>query len=189
MRTMLPPRADPWRAAAAGERLEGWLAPERVARVAGACAGLGDDLAVRLEFGVDEAGTTFVDVDVEGVYDFVCQRCLGPMRARRRDQARVLIARDDTEARLLETRGEVLVCAPGASLALDALVEDEVLLALPLAPYHPPDEGGPACRAPESTGPAPPDEVVPTDTGGNAEHPFAVLATLEVASGKGNIEQ
>jgi uncharacterized protein len=166
--------------------MEGRLGAERVPRLAGACAGLGEGLRVRLVFGMDEAGVAFVDVSVEGVYEFTCQRCLGPVQMTRHDQSRVLVARDDAEARALEGRGESLVCSPGASIALDALVEDEVLLALPLAPCHVPEVDGPGCRAPGHRRAARTEKRAGPDASESRRHPFAVLATLKEGADDGN---
>jgi uncharacterized protein len=168
--------------------MEGRLGVERVPRIAGACGGLGEGLTVRLRFGKDEAGVAFVDVSVEGVYEFTCQRCLGAVKMTRHDRSRVLVARDDVEARALEAQGEALVCPPGASIALDALVEDEVLLALPLAPCHVPEGDGPGCHAPGRRRRAQTEERDEPDAPAGRRNPFAVLATLKEGAEDGSRE-
>jgi len=169
MHAPLPTRADPWRAAAGGETMQGVLAPERVPRVAGV-ARLDAPLTARLRFALDEAGTPVIEIDVQGCYGFTCQRCLQPMQDRRHDRCRVLVA-DDDETGALESREEVVTCPRGESLELAALVEDEVLLALPLAPCHEHEAcaGEPGHRA---------GTPATADDGRGEDNPFAVLAAL-----------
>ena len=70
-----------------------------------------------------------------------CQRCLQPCGNAIDESARVVIVRDEDE----EVPGgyEPFAAVP-EQLSLTALVEEQVLLALPLVPMH--DAGDPACR-------------------------------------------
>ena len=170
MHAPLPTRADPWRAAAAGETLQGTLAPDRVPRIVGV-ARLDAPLEASLRFALDDAGTPAVEIEVRGCYGFTCQRCLQPMQDRRCDRSRVLVAADDGADRTSDAGAEVVTCARGGSLDLAALVEDEVLLALPLAP----------CHAREDCGGEPPHRAgatAPAQPARGGDNPFAVLAAL-----------
>jgi len=160
-------RVDPWRACTAGETVQGGLTAARVPRIA-ATARLDTPLTARLRFDLDEAGTPVVDVEVRGCYGFTCQRCLQPMQDRRLDCSQVLIAADEGARLALEPRGEVVVCARGGALELAALVEDEVLLALPLAPCH----AFAACAGE-------PGHPAAAQGPGDEHNPFAVLAALK----------
>lgn len=114
-----------------------------------------------------EDGRNWLDLSVRGEFDLICQRCLGPLPF------------------VLETDAELQVIAPGEawpdealedgalSLSSDAiaadaaqavtdLIEEEVLLALPVVPKH--EEG---CEPPARS-----DDK-------RAASPFAVLATLK----------
>lgn len=114
-----------------------------------------------------EDGRNWLSLDIRGEFDLICQRCLGPIPF------------------VLETDAELQVVAPGEpwpdealedgaiSLGVDAiaadaaqavtdLIEEEVLLALPVVPKH--EEG---CEPP-----------VRSDDKRTAS-PFAVLATLK----------
>ena len=114
-----------------------------------------------------EDGRNWLSLSIRGQFDLICQRCLGPMPF------------------ALETDNELQVIAPGEpwpdetledgslSLGVDAiaaetaqavadLIEEEVLLALPVAPKHEKD-----CEPPARS-----DDKL-------AASPFAVLATLK----------
>ena len=95
-----------------------------------------------------------------------CQRCLMPMQQQLEVDRHFLFARDEAEAARLdeETDDDVLVMA--RHLDLSELVEDELILGLPIVPRHD------ACPQPL----APPAEAtVPEEPRAN---PFAGLAAL-----------
>ena len=104
-----------------------------------------------------------------------CQRCLQPM-ASTIDIDRVFrFAADEREAERLdeETDDEVLVLEP--SLDLHALLEDELILALPLVPRHE--------ECPQPLLPAMPSDDAGDDASAKP-NPFAVLAALRGGGGK-----
>jgi uncharacterized protein len=98
----------------------------------------GTRVAAGLRFGTDEGRTT-IDVHVTGVAVVPCQRCLRACECALDDSSRVVVVRDDAE----EVPGgcEPFVAVP-EHLSLAALVEEQVLLALPLVPMHEAGEGG-----------------------------------------------
>ncbi len=93
-----------------------------------------DGIAYRLRGGVNRAGSPSLSVKASGHLDLVCQRCLGPLGfdldvdvelEMCADPQKVADAEDEVDRILAE--GEMDVAQ---------LVEDEVILALPLAPRH-----------------------------------------------------
>jgi uncharacterized protein len=98
-----------------------------------------------------------------------CQRCLGPLAQPIEVDRRFLFVADEDEAERLdeESEDDVLVLQP--RLNLGELLEDELILALPIVPRH---EG----ECPEPLRPAGED-----DTG--RPHPFAALAALRKGPG------
>jgi uncharacterized protein len=100
-----------------------------------------------------------------------CQRCLQPMRLPLRVERRIFFVEgEDTAAALdADTEDDVLALTP--ALDLFALIEDELLLALPLVPRHD------VCQEPL------PRALVDDDPAATAvEHPFAALAVLKQGS-------
>jgi uncharacterized protein len=101
----------------------------------------GTRIDAQLRFGVFDGRTT-VAVLVEGVAMLACQRCLQPCTTDVDESAQVMVVRDEDE----DVPGgyEPFVGLP-EQLSLAALVEEQVLLALPLVPTHAVDD--PQCRA------------------------------------------
>ncbi len=97
----------------------------------------------------------------------VCQRCLQPVDARLQSQRSFQFAPDEATAAEIDAESEDDVLVLTRALNLKELVEDELILALPLVPRH--DE----CPNP-LVAPAVIDE--PTDERPN---PFAALAALK----------
>jgi len=96
----------------------------------------------------------------------VCQRCLGPVDAHLDVQRSFLFVRGEDMAAQLDTDSEDDVLALTRAFDLHALVEDELLLALPLVPRHE------VCPEPL---PMDRDEV-PLE---EPAHPFAALSALK----------
>ncbi len=126
-------------------------------------ASTGEVLEYELTGYLDEKGKPGLHCRVRGVLQLLCQRCLQPMSWDVVLDSDLLLV--VTEAELAEEGDDPE--APDRVLAsrdmdVQALVEDEVLLGLPLAPMHP--EG--ACRAAHAV------------SEGRSTSPFAALAAL-----------
>jgi uncharacterized protein len=111
---------------------------ERVAQAGGLA---GTRIDARLQFGAFEGRTT-VDVRVTGLAVLACQRCLQPCDCSVEEAAQVAIVRDELD----DVPGgyEPFVGMP-EQLSLAALIEEQVLLALPLVPVH--EAGSRECRS------------------------------------------
>jgi uncharacterized protein len=84
----------------------------------------------------DERGGVSLQLLVQGEVGLVCQRCLGEMR-HSVEIARVLhLARNEAELERLEAQPDSDAILVGETVDLVDLVEDEVLLSLPLAAKH-----------------------------------------------------
>lgn len=126
-------------------------------------------LSYTVQGGVDKQGTHFLDVNVVGQCRLRCQRCLNGMdypvrldtRLLLRDQASMEVLDDMIAGGGVEEFDSILA---DAHLDVLDLLEEEILLSLPIAPKH--DLG--ACQA---------------TNGENAykeeKSPFAVLAKLK----------
>lgn len=95
-----------------------------------------------------EAGKAWLRIQVSGEVVLACQRCLGemPHAVHVDSEVQVIPEGDPWPDEVLEDGGlsPVEDAIPAeASLSVASLIEDEVLLALPLAPRH--EENNPAC--------------------------------------------
>ena len=85
----------------------------------------------------DAQGHPALRVHVEATLPLVCQRCLGPIEYALRAESllRLVATQAEMEAVPLEPEGPESIVAD-REMQVRALVEDEVLLAIPIAPRH-----------------------------------------------------
>jgi uncharacterized protein len=108
-------------------------------RVVEAGARKGTQVHARLRFAIFEGRPT-VEMHIEGVVVLVCQRCLKPCETRLDEAELIMVmanATDEVEGGYEPFIGDV------ESLSLAALIEEQVLLGLPLVPLH---EDAAQCR-------------------------------------------
>ena len=141
------------------ERSVGLAELPRLAELLTTTAGF---LSVRLEGWRDEQGKSWLQLDIAGEPVLRCQRCLGgvnfPLAIRSRLQ--LIAPGEDWPDDDLEDDSADAITAE-VDLTVLVLVEDEVLLALPIAPRH--EE----CESPSA------------GTSGHGSSPFAALADLK----------
>lgn len=94
------------------------------------------ELFCRVVGETDGRGAISLRLFIEGTLELTCQRCLGPLQHVVHVEHDLLLARDATELERLDAEPEVDAILVEDKLDLLALVEDEVLLSLPLAARH-----------------------------------------------------
>ncbi len=129
----LPARIEVSRAAAQGLSLEGRLAWRRLNRLAELLSDPAGEFSYRLLFGCDAQGRVELTGALAGEASVLCQRCLQPMPWRFELPLRLQLVHSEVEE--AASRSECLVVQDGM-LNPQALIEDELLLALPSAPRH-----------------------------------------------------
>ncbi|MDD5330128.1 MAG: YceD family protein [Sulfuricella sp.] len=87
-----------------------------------------------------ENGKLYLDCDVRGLLQLTCQRCLDALAYPLRVESELELAEGE-QSQDAEELTDVIEADP--ALDVLALIEDEVLLALPMAPTHSPKE----CKA------------------------------------------
>lgn len=128
---------DALRFARLGERLEGELAVTRLTRLADLIASDRGQVRYRLRGGIESGRPTLV-LRVEAELEMVCQRCLEVCAQHVQSESRMPLARNEAEMRRWECDEPLLdVLLADSALDVLALVEDEVLLSLPLVARHP----------------------------------------------------
>lgn len=160
-------RADPWRLAAQGRTLAGRVALGSLPRLAPSLVGPGD-ADYRLVFHLDRERRAVVSGRVTAVLTVQCQRCLGPLAVAVDSQFELAFCRGLDEAARLPGAYEPAVAEDGWVRLAD-LVEDELLLALPVVPLHEAAQCG--ARQPATSADDEADET-------RENKPFAVLAAL-----------
>lgn len=95
----------------------------------------GGSVAASLAFSRASAGQVLVDLAVEGEFDLVCQRCMGIFAFRVKEQAALALLETE-HAPQLAPEGYEPYEMPEARINPAILVEDELIIALPLAPRH-----------------------------------------------------
>lgn len=121
------------------------------------------EVAVVLTGGRDEWQRLYLDLSVSGSLALRCQRCMEPVTFELEESARIFLYADENsldEAMMADDELDGMVIQKNLSVC--ELVEDQILMALPLSPRHEQCENAA-------------EEVVNQDS----THPFAVLAGLK----------
>jgi len=146
-------------------------------RLCGALAGNVGEVSFRLDFGRDGLGTDYVDVHAQAPLTMICQRTLEPFVLPVTVDSRLgLIRRERDEAGLPPGCEPLLVAEDGRLRPAD-VIEDELLLALPLVPVNPDSSLPDAAVDHGATG--------QDDAAGQENNPFAVLRELKKQAGRG----
>lgn len=143
MEKLLPEQIDPYRHAEQGltledqkvrladlERLKTLVIPDS------------DQIVVTLTFGVDKQGeqnVTFVKGHLKTQLKLQCQRCMEPFNYEIMSDFTLGIVKDLDEAQGLAAPYEPALVKDGM-LALRELIEDEIILNLPIIPRHEPED-------------------------------------------------
>lgn len=85
---------------------------------------------------VDQRGSLSLQLAVSGEVELPCQRCLGNMPYKVDVERTLYLARNEAEMERLDALPDSDAIQAGETLNLVDLVEDEVLLSLPLATMH-----------------------------------------------------
>ena len=115
-----------------------------------------------------EQGFAVADVQAEAIVTLRCQRCMQPFAVRVGSDSRVWLPHSEAAAERVPVEAELML-APEGRLRMAELVEEELLLALPLAPLHGDHERCVARNDEPLEAPGPTTEV---------QKPFAALGAL-----------
>ncbi len=118
-----------------------------------------------------EAGYRVAMLELEGEAKLACQRCLAPMTWPLASETRVAILANEREADSVPQEVET-VHAPDNRIRVADLVEEELLLTLPLVPLH---ESAEECQAVQDEVPTPVEEAAPAP---ETQRPFEQLGEL-----------
>ncbi len=125
---------DPWRFCRDGQAWETRSEVAEFPRLAGEFTQ--GALLCRVVGRADQRGSLSLQVSISGDVELVCQRCLGSMPYTVELERTLYLARNEAELERLDALPDSDAIQPGERLGLVELVEDEVLLSLPLAAMH-----------------------------------------------------
>ena len=173
-----PDRLDVKAFVQAGARLSGHDSLLKYERLAQEAKGLHPDLRVdweavgelRPELGT-ESGQMWMHLQVQATFPMQCQRCMGPVDVPLQVDQWFRFVADEATAEALDDEVEEDLLALSREFDLHELIEDELLMALPLVPRH--DE----CPDPVQLSAS--DEDFDSASA-ERPNPFAALASLRV---------
>ena len=123
----------------AGERRKGQLKVATLARLAAECADSSGTVNWSLQGGTDAFGHMQLTLSASVTVNLVCQRCLEPFAFEVDSVSTLILAESEEQANEIEDLLEdddVDVIVGSREMDLLALIEDDVLLALPLSARH-----------------------------------------------------
>jgi uncharacterized protein len=131
----IPEHIDPYRFTEQSLHLEGAVKLADMPRLNPSLCEEGDTVLVRLHFGVDEQGINYIKGHLETRLKLQCQRCMEPYIYEIMSDFVLGIVSSLDEANALPELYEPALTKDG-SLALRELIEDEIILNLPIIPRH-----------------------------------------------------
>lgn len=158
---------DPFRFAAEGRALGGEVAEAKLVRLVDALAEAAGSIRYSVRGTVGDDRKARLLLEASGMLQLRCQRCLGSLGWPLALETELVLVRPGEsipDEELEDDEADAIEAAPDMDVL--ALLEDEILLALPIAPRHE------DCDAPRPEG------------GTGKESPFAVLARLRGSGGR-----
>lgn len=137
MSTGLPKRFDPQRLADQGKPLAGEISTANMSRLHDALA---DDAPVPVQVALrvfrDEAKRLVLAGEVDADLVCTCQRCMEPVTVNVKGEFSLAVVADEDAADKLPAELDPLLLDNDSDVDLAAVVEDELLLALPVIAMH-----------------------------------------------------
>lgn len=164
----LPRIIDPRKLAEREIRLTGTASVEKMPRLASYLCGDSDVVDVDLLFSLDELRIRIITGNAKGRVHMTCQRCLEPVEVDVQAEFNLAIAFNEDKAKQLPRYYDPLIVEDEEIELLD-IVEEELILSLPLVPYHA------DCSIQTQFG----DEDMAQEAEIEKPNPFSVLAQLK----------
>lgn len=165
---MLPKLVDPRRLAEQRVVYKEKIAVSELPRIEDVAESSSSDIDVELVFERDEQHRVRVVGSIKGAIDQVCQRCMGLVETNFDQAVDLLVVWNDDQSKAVPK--EIDPWEVGETANLHELIEDEILLALPLVARHEPGE----CEAPR----IPDHESVVEEEQEGRQRPFEILKDL-----------
>jgi uncharacterized protein len=139
MEKFIPEHIDAFRFAEQSLGLDGLVKVADMRRLNSNVVPGNDTVAANLQFGRDEQGVTFLKGHLHGNLTLQCQRCIEHYIYEIMSDFVLGIVKTLDEANALPDHYEPALAVEG-SLALREVIEDEIILNLPIIPRHEPED-------------------------------------------------
>ncbi|WP_040576993.1 YceD family protein [Methylophaga lonarensis] len=136
MHQQLPRDIDPFRFAHNGVQISGTLPVASLTRLADKLANQQGEIQVTLQFDVDQTGTPYVEGHFSGELALICERCMQAMPYKFDIKSLLALVRHERKIEGLAEQYEPWLLENSDAVNPADLVEDEIILALPLVPRH-----------------------------------------------------
>jgi uncharacterized protein len=140
MSVALPESVDAWRMVATGRIFEGSLPLAALPRLTPSLADAEGHCVYRVEFGRDEFGVAFCDIRAEAALPLICQRTLDRFELPVLVEQRIGLLRDERDEAGLPPGYEPVLPPEDGRMHPAELIEDELILAVPVVPVKPGSE-------------------------------------------------
>lgn len=165
----IPPHVDPRKLADRHASIEGQVELTSLPRLCDALADNAGIVQAKFHFERDEQNTVVIRSELEVEVKMICQRCLELVALPIHSECEYAVVWPGANTQALPKAYDVLEVGE-EPLNLLALIEDELLLALPIIPVHAPED----CQQPASL-----DQPEPGEDEVSRSNPFSVLAQLK----------
>lgn len=132
----LPIKIDPLSYAKASRNIKGSLEVSSLPRLAEELASDKGEVKYDLNFKIDEEGYSVIEVQAQAGLHLVCQRCMGPFVYEVKLHSNLSPVADETKAKDLPERFEAWPLSEEMTVSPKEIIEEELLLSLPLVPMH-----------------------------------------------------
>lgn len=166
----IPPHVDPRKLVERAATLEGELPIAKMPRLNEQLTSSDGNVHAKFSFFRDEQKLAVMHVELDAEVSMVCQRCLESAKFHVGGEYDYVIIQEGKSIDDLPSGYDALEVGEDP-LDLTSLVEDELLLALPIVPVHDPED----CQQPVGYATAP----EPSESAEERPNPFSVLAQLK----------
>lgn len=142
-----------------------------MARLAGMVADSHGDVSVDLQFGIDAQGISYMCGHLRAEVRMICQRCMEPVAVPLEAEIAIGFALSDEQARNMPEPYEACVLTDESAI-LSELIEDELILSLPIVAAHPEQSCQPWFEKQQ-------EDLAAVEESAEKKNPFAVLASLK----------
>ncbi len=136
MYQQLPREIDPFRFANSGIRLTGQIPLSSMRRLAEQLVNDDGMVDVDMLFDIDETGLPFMQGRFQASIQLICERCMSPMTLQLDIPALLGIIRHERKVEGLAEQYEPWIIDDAKQVDPALMVEDELILALPIVPKH-----------------------------------------------------